>query len=494
MCSLARPGRTAGTAALGARVGPPPTTCLRPTSPPLFPPAHRGPAGTSCSTWTGVRLADVLRACGVKSMEQGARHVCFRGPKGALRSATLRCALRRGRGGAGRLPLPYRAPLTKKPKQHSDLRAEQQHPPPHRLLALHSLPMMRRRAAQGRRRLLRHLYHLGQSHGPRLRCHPGLQAKRAAAHPRPRRAAQVGGVGEAAGGGAQRGQATDAAAGPACPPRRLIIPGYIGGRMIKWLEEVSVTQVGGRCRGGGRCASGDAWAAAAARMATVDHAPQGPCAPLFSSHLLSPVPAHPQDESSNYYHYHDNRVLPSHVDEKLANDEGAWGAGARDGSARAAAASEGSRRTSPAPFPVDPHPPHQHPAGWWYHPDFIINDLNVQSAIGYPAHDEVVPLAAPGATYAVRGYAYCGATSAGPAALGLLAPAPPPASAAPHTRPEQPRTSSHPAGNGNKIIRCEVSLDDGQSWRLAQVTHSTPPTAYGKHWAVGVVEPGRAHR
>lgn len=46
------------------------------------------------------------------------------------------------------------------------------------------------------------------------------------------------------------------------------------------------------------------------------------------------------------------------------------------------------------------------PSGWWYNPDFIINDLNVQSAIGYPAHEEVVPLA--GSTYAVRGYAYCG--------------------------------------------------------------------------------------
>jgi len=39
------------------------------------------------------------------------------------------------------------------------------------------------------------------------------------------------------------------------------------------------------------------------------------------------------------------------------------------------------------------------------------------------------------------------------------------------------------AGNGNKIIRCELSLDDGKSWRLAQVTHSTAPNAYGKHWA-----------
>ena len=42
------------------------------------------PAGTSCSTWTGVRLCDLLRLCGIYTMDQGAQFVCFRGPKGAL--------------------------------------------------------------------------------------------------------------------------------------------------------------------------------------------------------------------------------------------------------------------------------------------------------------------------------------------------------------------------------------------------------------------------
>ena len=51
---------------------------------------------------------------------------------------------------------------------------------------------------------------------------------------------------------------------------RIIIPGFIGGRMVKWLSEITVT----------------------------DH------------------------ESTSYYHYFDNRVLPSHVDEKLAMEEG----------------------------------------------------------------------------------------------------------------------------------------------------------------------------
>jgi nitrate reductase (NAD(P)H) len=42
-----------------------------------------GPAGTGCSTWTGVRLADVLVACGV-DLSGKAQHVCMRGPKGEL--------------------------------------------------------------------------------------------------------------------------------------------------------------------------------------------------------------------------------------------------------------------------------------------------------------------------------------------------------------------------------------------------------------------------
>ena len=49
-----------------------------------------------------------------------------------------------------------------------------------------------------------------------------------------------------------------------------LCPGYIGGRMVKWLEEITVTE----------------------------------------------------SESANFYHFHDNRVLPSHVTEQLAKSEG----------------------------------------------------------------------------------------------------------------------------------------------------------------------------
>lgn len=53
-------------------------------------------------------------------------------------------------------------------------------------------------------------------------------------------------------------------------PVRMIIPGFIGGRMVKWLSEITVTS----------------------------------------------------EESNNFYHYHDNRVMPPHVDEALAKAEG----------------------------------------------------------------------------------------------------------------------------------------------------------------------------
>ena len=53
-------------------------------------------------------------------------------------------------------------------------------------------------------------------------------------------------------------------------PVRLLIPGFIGGRMVKWLCEITVTA----------------------------------------------------GESNNHYHFFDNRVLPPHVDKDIAKAEG----------------------------------------------------------------------------------------------------------------------------------------------------------------------------
>jgi DMSO/TMAO reductase YedYZ molybdopterin-dependent catalytic subunit len=130
-------------------------------------------------------------------------------------------------------------------------------------------------------------------------------------------------------------------------PCRVLIPGYIGGRMIKFLSKIIVTD----------------------------------------------------EESKNFYHFNDNRVLPVGVDAQLATDE-----------------------------------------GWWFKPEYIINNLNINGAIIHPKHEEV--LHAPTKTYQLKGYAY--------------------------------------SGGGRKVIRAELSFDQGQSWKLANINVREKP-----RWAAG---------
>ncbi|KAJ3345537.1 hypothetical protein HDU83_003955 [Entophlyctis luteolus] len=125
-------------------------------------------------------------------------------------------------------------------------------------------------------------------------------------------------------------------------PLRVIVPGFIGGRMVKWLNKISVSS----------------------------------------------------KETSSVYHYMDNRVLPPPaVSAEVAEAE-----------------------------------------GWWYKPDYIINQLNINSAISSPAHNEVLKLKTFGSTlpktaYTLKGYAY--------------------------------------TGGGRKITRCEISFNRGQTWHHA---------------------------
>ncbi|XP_008679268.1 nitrate reductase [NAD(P)H] [Zea mays] len=136
-------------------------------------------------------------------------------------------------------------------------------------------------------------------------------------------------------------------------PVRVIVPGFIGGRMVKWLRRVVVAS----------------------------------------------------DESDSYYHYRDNRVLPSHVDAELANAE-----------------------------------------AWWYRPEYIINELNINSVITTPGHDEVLPINAltTQRPYTIKGYAY--------------------------------------SGGGRKVTRVEVTLDGGETWQVCSLDHPERPTKYGKYW------------
>ncbi|KAL8199522.1 hypothetical protein R6Q57_013090 [Mikania cordata] len=136
-------------------------------------------------------------------------------------------------------------------------------------------------------------------------------------------------------------------------PLRMIIPGYIGGRMVKWLKRIIVTT----------------------------------------------------QESESYYHYKDNRVLPSHVNAELANAE-----------------------------------------GWWYKSEHIINELNINSVITTPCHQEILPINSwtTQRPYVLRGYAY--------------------------------------SGGGNKVTRVEATMDGGDTWRVCSLDHKEKPNKYGKYW------------
>ena len=68
---------------------------------------------------------------------------------------------------------------------------------------------------------------------------------------------------------------------------------------------------------------------------------------------------------------------------------------------------------------------------WWYDPRYIINELNTNSAIAQPDHDEVVDVEKLGSEYTVKGYAY--------------------------------------SGGGRRVNRIEVSLDEGANWTLAEI-------------------------
>ncbi|KAL2317757.1 hypothetical protein Fmac_031633 [Flemingia macrophylla] len=136
-------------------------------------------------------------------------------------------------------------------------------------------------------------------------------------------------------------------------PIRMIIPGFIGGRMVKWLKRIVVTQ----------------------------------------------------HESDNHYHYKDNRVLPSHVDAELASQQ-----------------------------------------GWWYKPEYIINELNINSVITTPCHEEILPINqwTTQRPYVLKGYAY--------------------------------------SGGGRKVTRVEVTLDGGETWHVCELDRPEKPNKYGKYW------------
>ncbi|CEM02486.1 unnamed protein product [Vitrella brassicaformis CCMP3155] len=128
-------------------------------------------------------------------------------------------------------------------------------------------------------------------------------------------------------------------------PIRVVMPGYIGGRAVKWLTNISVSK----------------------------------------------------EQSTNYYHYRDNKVYPSHVDQQNVG-----------------------------------------PEGWWEDNTWCINDLNVNGAITNILHQQTHDISKP---LKLSGYAY--------------------------------------SGGGHRIIRPEVSIDGGKTWKMATITVE-PKTQYGR--------------
>jgi nitrate reductase (NAD(P)H) len=73
-------------------------------------------------------------------------------------------------------------------------------------------------------------------------------------------------------------------------------------------------------------------------------------------------------------------------------------------------------------------------AKWWMDDRYAIYDLSPNSATAFPAHDEKLSIASAPNTYKVQGYAY--------------------------------------SGGGRRVTRCEVSLDKGKTWRLANIDYA----------------------
>jgi nitrate reductase (NAD(P)H) len=85
------------------------------------------------------------------------------------------------------------------------------------------------------------------------------------------------------------------------------------------------------------------------------------------------------------------------------------------------------------PTMVDPEESARNPK-WWTDERYAIYDLSTNSATAYPAHEEQLCLSNGPNSYQVRGYAY--------------------------------------GGGGRRVTRVELSLDQGQTWKLAEIEYA----------------------
>jgi len=109
-------------------------------------------------------------------------------------------------------------------------------------------------------------------------------------------------------------------------------------------------------------------------------------------------------ETKNHYHYHDNRILPP----QITSEESLKG-------------------------------------NWWYKPEYIFNELNINSAMAKPNHMDTLSLKQNiGKSFTMAGYAY--------------------------------------SGGGRPVTRVEISTDQGHHWELATVDRKERPTEHGMYW------------
>lgn len=118
-------------------------------------------------------------------------------------------------------------------------------------------------------------------------------------------------------------------------------------------------------------------------------------------------------ESQHHLHFHDNKVLPMPLGPDKARAEKSWWYDPRSVFLQQNAASFFRLRMQSNRY--------------------IINDLNVNSAIACPNHDEILVTKSAQQTYTLRGYAY--------------------------------------AGGGRRVTRVEISFDDGSTWELANIAY-----------------------
>ncbi|KAL7542616.1 hypothetical protein ACHAXR_011933 [Thalassiosira sp. AJA248-18] len=107
--------------------------------------------------------------------------------------------------------------------------------------------------------------------------------------------------------------------------------------------------------------------------------------------------------SHNLYHHHDNKILPPHVIDLESKKQ------------------------------------------WWYKSEYIVHELNINSAIASPEHGEEVQVR-DGKEDSIEfsGYAY--------------------------------------SGGGRKVTRVEFSIDQGINWDLTELIRTEAPTPHGMHW------------